>query len=313
MKPKRIKRKSNKCTNRIAALLVALLLAVLVLPTQSQAAAAPVKLAKSKATLSITQKDGKTVYGTTTIKLKKSSGVKVTKTTYKSKNKKVAAVSKTGKVTAKKKGTTDIEINVTYTKNKKKATTAKLVFHVTVKASAAESTKTGGDSGNTADSQSGAPETATNGSGSNESDVEIITNIIKQQKALGANLSEDLDADDSGLTWENGRLVRIYWSYRNLSGEISFAGLDALEVLWLEDNQLSGIDITGDTSLTFLNCLVNQLSSLDVSHNTNLTDLDCGGNQLSSLDVSNCQQLTYLRCDEQVSIIGYSGQVYHDS
>lgn len=102
------------------------------LPLEASAAKKRVSLKKTSATLKISKKNGKNVYGTTTIKVKKTKGVTVKKTTYSSKNKKIATVSKKGKVTAKKKGSTKITVKVKY-KYKKKTYTQKLTFKVKVK------------------------------------------------------------------------------------------------------------------------------------------------------------------------------------
>ena len=109
-----------------------------------------------------------------------------------------------------------------------------------------------------------------------------VEKIIAQQKKLGAEVSEDLTDYDYGWD-ESGRLTRIYWNYDNLSGAISFAGLDAL---------------------TYLDCSENQLTELDVSKNTALTALSCSDNQLTELDVTNCELEEY-DCDPQVNVIGY--------
>ena len=104
------------------------------LPLSTSAAskkAKAVSLKKSSATLKITKKNGKTKYGTTSIKVKKAKGVKIKKTTFKSLNTKVAKVSKKGKVTAKSRGTVNISVKVKYTKNKKTAT-KNLTFKVKV-------------------------------------------------------------------------------------------------------------------------------------------------------------------------------------
>lgn len=91
-----------------------------------------VSLKKSRATLKISKKNGKTVYGTTKIKVKKAKGVTLKKVTYKSLKKSVASVSKKGKVTAKAKGKTSVKVKVAY-KFKKRAYKKTLTFKVTVK------------------------------------------------------------------------------------------------------------------------------------------------------------------------------------
>lgn len=105
------------------------------LPVNSFAAkkkAKPVSLKKTSVTLKISEKNGKKVYGTTKIKVKKAKGVKIKKTTYKSLNKGIAKVSKKGKVTAKAHGNTKIKVKVKY-KYKKRSYKKTLTLKVKVK------------------------------------------------------------------------------------------------------------------------------------------------------------------------------------
>lgn len=83
-----------------------------------------VSLKKSSATLAVSK--------TTKIRLKKKKGVKITSVRYKSSKKSVAAVSKKGKITAKKAGSAKISVKVRYTLKGKKSS-AKLRFSVKVK------------------------------------------------------------------------------------------------------------------------------------------------------------------------------------
>lgn len=100
-----------------------------VMPTAASAAKkAKVSLKKTSATLKITDKK----FGSTTVKVKKSKGVTLKKTTFKSSNKKVAKVSQKGKVTAVKKGKATVTVKVKY-KYKKRTYTKSLSFRVTVK------------------------------------------------------------------------------------------------------------------------------------------------------------------------------------
>ncbi len=107
-----------------------------VVPMSASAAkkkAPAVSLKKKSATLRITaSKKGKAVYGTTKIKLKKAKGVKITKTAFSTSNKKIAKVSKNGKVTAVKKGSAKIAVKVKYTL-KKRSYKKTLSFKVTVR------------------------------------------------------------------------------------------------------------------------------------------------------------------------------------
>lgn len=121
-----------KLKNKLIACALSAALIVTAMPVNVSAAAKPIKLAKKSVTLKITQKDGKTSYGKTRIKLKTAKGVKIKSAKYKVKNKKIAKVSKKGVVTASKNGKTKIKIAINYIyKNKKH--TQKLTFTVKVK------------------------------------------------------------------------------------------------------------------------------------------------------------------------------------
>ena len=123
----------------LAALMAASVFAAL--PSAAAAASKPsVKLSKTSAVLKIYKKNGKTVYGSTKIKLLKSKGVTLLKVSYKSSNSKVS-VKKSGTVTAKKAGKSNIAVKVKYSYFKKKAgrkakkvtCSESLTFKVTVK------------------------------------------------------------------------------------------------------------------------------------------------------------------------------------
>lgn len=122
-------------TKRYLSILLVVVLVIGMFSVQAEAAT-PIKLAKKSVTLKIVKTGKKTTYGKSTIKVKKSKGIKVKKTTYKSKNKKIATVSKKGVVTAKKKGNTTITVTVRYQKKVKKkwkTYTKKLSYKVKVK------------------------------------------------------------------------------------------------------------------------------------------------------------------------------------
>ena len=120
---------------KIICLIISAIMVVGIFTTMSLssiAAGKKVSLKKSSATLKINKINGKTVYGSTTIKLKKAKGVTVKKVAYKSSSKKIATVTSKGKVKSKKKGNTKITVKVKY-KYKKHTYTKSLPFKVTVK------------------------------------------------------------------------------------------------------------------------------------------------------------------------------------
>ena len=80
----------------------------------------------------------------------------------------------------------------------------------------------------------------------NETDVEILQKLIKQQKELGATVSEDID-DDWDYSWSGtGRLVQISWRWDQLKGTINLEGLDALRYIYCENNSELNAIILGE-------------------------------------------------------------------
>ena len=99
--------------NIIVFLVIALLVGMIPY-TGISAKASHVKLACRSAELSVTEDEDGITYETTQIKLKKTRGVKIIKTTYASQNKKIATVTAKGKVRARKQGSTRITVTVKY-------------------------------------------------------------------------------------------------------------------------------------------------------------------------------------------------------
>lgn len=134
-------------------------------------------------------------------------------------------------------------------------------------------------------------------SNKNEQDVAALKALIAEQRERGATVSEDIGNSDE-YWWNDGRLMSINWSEKNLSGDLDISGVTSLTGLNCSKNQLSSLDVRNNTSLCRLHCDDNQLSNLDVSNNTSLTSLWCAGNQLTCLDVSNNTLLESLECSE---------------
>ena len=275
-------------TKRILAVVLAFVLSISLLPAAGVSAASKkVKLNKTKATIYV----GKTV----TLKVKNTKK----KVKWSTSNKKVATVTKKGKVKGKKAGKATITAKVGKKKYqckitvKKKGTSkpaTKPIEQPTTKSMQQTATKPA--------EQETVPIEGTEGK--NQADVQVITNIINEQKALGAEVDTDLDSDQ--YRWETDesgeeRLVGIKWSSSDLKEEISFAGLEKLTTLDCDFNELAALDVSGNKELTTLDCSLNELTALDVSKNTELTGLYCDDNQLTTLDVSLNTQLSELRCD----------------
>ena len=109
-------------------------------------------------------------------------------------------------------------------------------------------------------------------------------------------------------TNDEGRVMELYLDSNNLTGGGSLSGLDALEYLDCNDNQLTTLDVSGCTSLVEFDCDHNQLTTLDVLGCTALEGLYCYSNQLATLDVSGCTSLVELYCSHnQLITLAASG------
>ena len=169
----------------------------------------------------------------------------------------------------------------------------------------------------------------------NASDVEVLMGIIEQQNSLGASVRTNLD--DGSYIWDNnGRLIRIYWNDKRLRGEISLAGLDALEDficcnysrnpenfnritgldisdnpalknLLLGDSEITSIDLSKAPNLVSISLPRNALTSVDVSQNLKLRHLAVTQNNISVLDISNNWELESLYCGKNnISVLDIS-------
>lgn len=285
---------------KILPVVMVLMLTIAMTSVAGHAAGRALKLNKTKATLFVGKK----------LQLKVKNLKKGQKVSWGSSNKKVASVSKSGKVTAKKAGTANITAKI----EKKK-----YICKVTVKGvdanqeepsavptkdpdlpddddPAEEPTAEPTNKPDTPNVPEVTPAPDFRPSTQNAADVAALIEIIASQKALGALVSENI-MDTRQYEWDAfGRLVEIEWENTRLSGEISFSGLTALRELDCDDNQLTGLDVSGCTALKDLSCKNNQLARLDLSDKMYLEDLDCSGNRLTSLDVSGCTGLEELEC-----------------
>jgi len=120
------------------------------------------------------------------------------------------------------------------------------------------------------------------------------------------------------------RIIKLSFLSLNLSGDIVFSGLPALESLLISDNPLKSLTVSDMPALKILNCsgygntpgIMNSLtlsnlpalemlscsnkkiSSLDVSMLSNLKELYCNNNQINSIDVSMLSLLEKLNCEK---------------
>ena len=94
----------------------------------------------------------------------------------------------------------------------------------------------------------------------NEEDVEALTRLIDEQRALGAKVSTDVESTKEYI-WEKLsetdtelRLVEIQWQGKGLVEAVSFEGLTALKKLQCDDNDIVTLDVSKNTALTYVRC-----------------------------------------------------------
>lgn len=89
----------------------------------------------------------------------------------------------------------------------------------------------------------------------NEQDVELLKSIIKQQRALGATVSEDLDSEE--YSWNDmGRLRGIAWYDKGVKGTLSLEGFGGLKYFYCTKNELTYLDISKNGRLESSCCNV---------------------------------------------------------
>ena len=226
--------------------------------------------------LSITSGDKKTV----SIKGK---GTKIKSKPFKSYNTDIAEVSKDGVVTAKKSGQCKIKITVKYKDSKNSKDVFTKVFKIEVKVKKAPKS---------------------------EEDKAILTKIIEEQNALGADIPTNFDDEDCYIWGSNGHIEEIYWGESGLSGNISLSGLSGLKVFFCSENKLVSLDLRDCSKLEYLDCSENEITSLDLSACTKLYKLYCSYNKLVELDMSSNTKLEYLYCDEGIILTGVPKDCY---
>lgn len=126
--------------------------------------------------------------------------------------------------------------------------------------------------------------------------VNALTSIVETQIASGSSISADLSNSYQYVWDEDGNLTEIYWTYKNLSGEISFEEFPFLEYLSCSNNDITKIDISKNTELKTLYCFNNSLEELDITNNSKLDILYCYSNNMTELNTENNPDLRILHC-----------------
>ena len=249
---------------KLCAIVLVIVLAFSVTP-DSVFAAKKAKISKTKAT----------IYVGKTIKLKVKNNKKKVK--WSTSNKKVAKVSKKGKVKGIKAGKATITAKVGKKAYKCKITVKKKtnkksnIKKPVIKP--AESETTVEPTTKSEQTTTTVPETTTSEPTTkpeqptideaklNEKDKNALKNIIDNIKSNGVDVSDNMG--DSDYTWdESGNLVGIDWTDKELKGTLDLSGLDSLKDVNCNNNQLTDIKVSGNASLEELSCDSNKLEKL---------------------------------------------------
>lgn len=131
-------------------------------------------------------------------------------------------------------------------------------------------------------------------------DVERLRGYLNEGDR-GQMVNPNYTADNPatyGVVWEESdgmlRAVSLEWQDMQMSGELSFAGMDHLRSVTLSRNQLTGLNLSGCYQLAHLYCDENQLSYLDLSGCASLQELFADDNLLSDIELSDCVSLEAL-------------------
>ncbi len=102
--------------------------------------------------------------------------------------------------------------------------------------------------------------------------------------------------DDYVLTANINTITSLDIHGENIADLTGIQDFIALEILKVNNNDLTTIDLFSNTSLTELISYTNLLIDIDLSNNTALTKLLIGYNDLTELDLSQNTNLTYMNC-----------------
>lgn len=111
-----------------------------------------------------------------------------------------------------------------------------------------------------------------------------------------------------GIVARGDTVIHINLPNNGLINNANLTGLSKLELLKLNQNQLTSLNVAGLDTLATLDCSDNLLKTLNVSGTVELTYLRCNNNQLTNINVSNLNKLELFYCDDnKLTSIDVSG------
>jgi Leucine-rich repeat (LRR) protein len=76
-----------------------------------------------------------------------------------------------------------------------------------------------------------------------------------------------------------------YYLTTKLEKELDLSDFINLEMLFINNQKITGLKLLNCSKLTYLNCSNNELKSLNLNNSTNLEDVICSNNLLTELDL----------------------------
>ncbi|GEM_PF-2017765 len=126
-----------------------------------------------------------------------------------------------------------------------------------------------------------------NGVTYNDNDFYKLQTFLNQPSAVegktnGQQLNAAYDANDpttwTGVTWGNGRVTKVDFSYKNyISGELNLSDFTELSIINCYSNSIDSIDLNNDIKLKSLNCQNNNIKEIrGINQTTSITTTGCG-------------------------------------
>jgi len=123
----------------------------------------------------------------------------------------------------------------------------------------------------------------------------LIPDTAFEMALIDLNLDDELDGSVPTENIED--VMDLVLNEKGISDLTGIEGFTNLYNLWLNDNQLTTIDLSQNNRVKFIFLENNNISGIDVRSIPNLEKLELKGNSVSEIDVTNNQQLQFLILD----------------
>jgi len=123
------------------------------------------------------------------------------------------------------------------------------------------------------------------------------TNFQRILNDPNITLTDFWQSENNGVILNTqSQIIQLRWQKKGLQGKLNVSGLEALEYLYCNNNQLDSLGVEDLSALTLLDCADNNLNSLKTRGLNRLQYLYCDSNRLSSLYLEDSKNLKVLEC-----------------